>query len=708
MNMDTITTLEYDKILHILSGYAVSECAKTAILKIAPETDLNAARAEIAKTREAYDMLTRHGVNPVADFDDLSRVLDKCRALSTLSGEEILRAAAHLRAARLFKSGVAAANTPAFVTLNALAASVKLYKNLEDAVAADFSPSGEVNDGASPKLRSVRAKIRAAHAAVREKLNSYLRSPDLNKYLQDEIVTSRRDRYVLSVRAECRGEVPGLVHDRSASGATVFVEPLAVVELNNQIRTLAFDEQAEIDRILSEYTARFAAVAPDMEAAQNALEAADILFAKAQMARETRAAEPELNDKGDCLFNAARHPLIPVDKVVPVDIAFGGGFSVLIISGPNTGGKTVTLKTLGLFCLMAASGLYLPCREPARAAVFGKILCDIGDNQSIENDLSTFSSHMGNIAGILKEFDSNSLLLLDELGAGTDPKEGAALAAAIVKRLAAGGAFAAITTHYSELKEIVNGNSSPQEEGTRNAAGTGGRGGSVNARIRNACVRFDESTCRPTYKLTIGMSGASYALEIARRLGLDDELLNDARQNIDSGKLSYDGMIKRVSEALLQAERERDEAERERKMTEEERAAAARERQKYADLNAGIAQRAKAEAARLAGKAAEQAETLIEQMKELLSQADEPALFAMRKLKNEVVELAARAGIEEPEESVRPAADAEIVPGAAVYVRALRARGTILSVSPKKREARVRLGGAEVILKFGELYCCLS
>ncbi|MDR1092565.1 MAG: hypothetical protein LBL66_00270 [Clostridiales bacterium] len=744
--MDTLKTLEYDKILHALSGYAVSERAKNAILDIMPQTDLDGARAELAQTREAFEMLTRHGVNPVSNFDDISRVLDKCGALSTLSGEEILRAAALLRAARLLKNGIVSAGDPALVTLNALAAAVKLHKNIEDGITGDFSPSGEVNDCASAKLRSVRAKIRAAHAAVRAKLQGYLRSPELSKYLQDEIVTSRRDRYVLSVRAQFKGEVPGLVHDRSASGATLFVEPLAVVELNNQIRTLIFDEQIETERVLADYTARLAAIAPDMAAAQDACGAADVLFAKAQWARETRSVEPALNGAGECVFSGARHPLIPAEKVVPVDILFGGGFSVLIVSGPNTGGKTVILKTIGLFCLMAASGLYLPCREPARAAVFEKVLCDIGDNQSIENDLSTFSSHMSNIAAILKEMNGKSLLLLDELGAGTDPKEGAALAAAIVKRLAGRGVCAAITTHYAELKDESNaqldnaqlkdgGNNaqldsaqctvhSPQLKDGGNSAqftmrnaqlkdnaecgrnaqlGDTGRL-TANGKIRNASVCFDATTCRPTYKLTIGMSGASYALEIARRLGLDEEILNDARNNIDSGKLSYDGLIKRAHLALLDAERERDEAAALLRAAGDERDALVKERQRYADLNADLSRRAKAEAARLAEKAAEEAEALIEQMKELLKRADEPALFAMRKLKNEAVGIAARAGIEEPERPARPAADAEIVPGAAVYVKALRATGVVSSVSPKKREARVRLGGAEVIVKFGEVY----
>ena len=407
-------------------------------------------------------------------------------------------------------------------------------KYLEEKIFTCIVSEEEVADSASPALATIRRKIRAASQRVRDQLDKLIRSPGHQKHLQESLVTQRGGRYVVPVKAEFRGEVPGLVHDTSASGATVFIEPMSVVELNNEIRVLRSDEQEEISRILLELSGEAGSFADSIIESYHYAVELDLIFAKAQVAYKMKAVVPQVGEDGKIVLHSARHPLIAKEKVVPTDITLGVGFDTLIITGPNTGGKTVALKTIGLLTLMAMCGLMIPAGEGSCVSVFRHILADIGDEQSIEQSLSTFSSHMVNIIQIFQVVDNSSLILLDELGAGTDPVEGAALAEAIIEKLRSRGARLACTTHYAELKAY--------------AIQTPG--------VENGCCEFDVATLRPTYRLLIGVPGKSNAFAISQRLGMDEAIVDRARELVSTESNAFEQVVGRLEEDRRKMEEE--------------------------------------------------------------------------------------------------------------------------------------------------------
>ena len=465
-------------------------------------------------------------------------------------------------------------------------------------------------DNASPQLATIRRKIRSASSRAREQLEKMVRSPVTQKYLQDPIITMRDGRFVVPVKAECRGDVPGLVHDTSSSGATVFVEPMAVVEANNEVRVLLSQEQAEMERILAELSAEAGNFASGIISGYKEAVELNLIFAKANLGYKMKATLPLVNDEGKIELKRARHPLIDKEKVVPTDIELGLHFDTLVITGPNTGGKTVSLKTVGLLTLMAMCGLLLPVADNSQISIFNHVLADIGDEQSIEQSLSTFSAHMTNIIKIFEQADASSLILLDELGAGTDPIEGAALAMSILEALRRKGTRIAATTHYAELKAYAL-----QTEG-----------------VENACCEFDVTTLRPTYRLLIGVPGRSNAFAISLRLGMDPEIVEHARELVSSENTRFEDVVQSLETSRQRLEEERKEAQRQR-LEAEEASRAAKERKDAIDAQADREmEEARRRASELIARTRGQIDAMLNEMEELKKQKNK-ALTAEQKAK---------------------------------------------------------------------------
>ena len=507
MNERNLRVLEFPKILEMLAALTVTEPGREAARALKPTGDAQLVRRWQAQTDEASTVFAYNGANPMAYFTDVRPYLKLAKVGSTLSPKALLQVADALKAARVVRGALVTdrEDTP---YLTEMGSRLSTNRSLEEEIFDAIISEDEISDHASPALYDIRRQMRVLNERVRDKLNSIIRSSTTQKYLMDAIVTMRNGRYVVPVKAECRANVPGIVHDQSGTGSTLFIEPMAVVEAGNELKQWTIKERQEIDRILGAFSDRIAPDADLIASNLDLLAELDVIFAKAALARQMRAVPPKLNEAGRVRLIQARHPLIDPQKVVPSTLWLGEDFTTLVITGPNTGGKTVTLKTVGLLALMAQAGLQIPAAYGSELAVFDEVFADIGDEQSIEQSLSTFSSHMTNIVEILGRVTPQSLVLFDELGAGTDPTEGAALAMAILEHLLKLRVTTMATTHYSELKAF--------------ALSTKG--------VENASVEFNVETLRPTYRLSIGVPGKSNAFEISRKLGLPEFLIEDAGQ----------------------------------------------------------------------------------------------------------------------------------------------------------------------------------
>ena len=506
MTERSLRVLEFNKIRDQLTQYCESDMGAQLCSQLVPSSRVDDVCRMQQETREAHDVLTYLGGSPMVAFSDVRTQLHLAEIGSTLSPRALMDIGASLRAARAAREALVndREGTP---MISANAARLSVFKSIEQAIGDAIISEDEIADRASSELFTIRRKMRACNERVRERLNSMIHSQTYAKYLQDAIITMRGDRYVLPVRQEYRAMIPGIVHDQSATGATIFVEPMSVVEIGNELKQLIAAEHAEIERILRLLSAQIAPEAAAMADNLAILAQLDFAFAKGSLAKAMFAIEPKINSQGRIRIVRGRHPLIDPQKVVPLDIRLGEDFTSLIITGPNTGGKTVTLKTTGLFTLMAQAGLQVPAEYGTELAVFDDVFADIGDEQSIEQSLSTFSGHMKNIVSILENVTPESLVLFDELGAGTDPTEGAALAQAILSTLLSMHTKTVATTHYSELKEYAL----------------------TTENVENASVEFDVSTLRPTYRLSIGIPGKSNAFEISRKLGLPEFVITKAK-----------------------------------------------------------------------------------------------------------------------------------------------------------------------------------
>ncbi len=530
--------LELDKIRKLLAAETACEDAAELALQLTPSVSLSEVQRLLADTDEAFTLMARFGAPSFGGLYNMTNSLRRAEAGGTLNMAELLRVAGVLRTLRGivdWRSKSAGVKS----CLDWRFDSLMPNKYLEDRIYGAILSEEEMSDNASVQLASIRRKIRSASSRVREQLDKMIRSTLYQKYLQDPIVTMRGGRFVVPVKAEFRGEIAGLVHDTSSSGATVFVEPMGVVEANNEVRVLQSQEQAEIERILAELSAETGNFSSGIISGYRAAVELNLIFGKANLGYKMKASLPAVNDKGKILLKKARHPLIDKNRVVPTDIELGIHFDTLVITGPNTGGKTVSLKTVGLLTLMAMCGLMLPVAENSEISVFHQVLADIGDEQSIEQSLSTFSAHMTNIIRIIGQADGNSLILLDELGAGTDPVEGAALAMAILEALRKKGARVAATTHYAELKAYAL-----QTDG-----------------VENACCEFDVQTLRPTYRLLIGVPGRSNAFAISLRLGMEEEIVERAKELVSSENTRFEDVVQSLETSRQKLEGERAKAE---------------------------------------------------------------------------------------------------------------------------------------------------
>ncbi|UPH48737.1 endonuclease MutS2 [Listeria innocua] len=532
--------LEFDKIKKQLAEFASSSLGEQAILELAPATDFQVVQKTQLETEEGAKIIRLRGSAPITGLTDVFAHLKRLEIGGDLNGLEIYQIGSNLRVSRQMKNFMndlleIGVEIP---LLGALSDELLVLKDVEEDIAISIDESGKILDTASEALSSIRRTLRRTEDRVREKLESYLRDRNASKMLSDAVITIRNDRYVIPVKQEYKGHYGGIVHDQSASGQTLFIEPQSVVDLNNERKALQAKEKQEIERILAEISASLAGWINEIHHNTFILGRFDFILAKARFGKAVKAVTPHLSDSGIVHLLAARHPLLDAEKVVANDIYLGEDFSTIVITGPNTGGKTITLKTLGLLTLMAQSGLQIPAQEDSTIAVFENVFADIGDEQSIEQSLSTFSSHMTNIVSILEKVNHKSLILYDELGAGTDPQEGAALAIAILDASHKKGASVVATTHYPELKAY----------------------GYNRAHATNASVEFNVETLSPTYKLLIGVPGRSNAFDISRRLGLSESIITEARSLVDTESADLNDMISSLEEKRNLAEREYEEA----------------------------------------------------------------------------------------------------------------------------------------------------
>lgn len=665
--------LELDKILNKLSQICSSNEGKEQALEIEPKTDYFEALNLLDQTESAYILIAKFGAPSFSGLENVNNALSRAAAGGVLSAGELLRVAVTLKVVR----GITAWHEKCAGVescLDDLFASLYPNKYLEEKITNAIISESEISDNASPELKDIRRKKRHYENKIREQLDSMIRSPRYAKALREGIVTQRNGRFVVPVKAENRSEVSGLVHDTSGSGATVFVEPTAVVEANNEIKVLESREAEEIERILEELSQMAGEFEDTIKISFNSAVALDVIFAKAHLAYKMKASRPVLNADGEILLKKARHPLIDPNKVVPVDISLGIDFDSLVITGANTGGKTVSIKTIGLLTLMAECGLMLPVTDNSRVSVFKNVLADIGDEQSIEQSLSTFSSHMTNIVDILKTADDNSLVLIDELGAGTDPVEGAALAVAILENLRLNGAIIGSTTHYSELKEYAL----------------------KTDRVENGCCEFDVASLKPTYRLLIGMPGRSNALAIAGRLGVSEDIISFARELISEENTRFE-------DAVDTLEKSRKSLEDDRQRLYEEKENILRQKEKAERLVAT----AKADSEKEIEKAKQNAERIVETAR----RAGNSLLLEIEQLKKEMAkeknlqEIARKAKqamgkqldkMDEFSESLND--DGEYVlprplkSGDRVLVKSLGNEGVVLSVDEKKQTVQIQSG----------------
>lgn len=685
MNEKALKTLEYTKIRDRLSALALSPMGKEKCDELVPMHDIDAIKREQKETTEAVNMSLKKGRLPLGGIKDIRTQLGRAEAGGVLGIEELMAVGDFLYVCRKVKNYAKQENkADVFPVLEDYFEIVKTITNLEKEISRCIVNEQEISDDASSGLRTVRREIRNANGSIRDKLNTIIYSAAYKNMLQDAVITIRNDRYCVPVRSEYQSSFPGMVHDRSNTGSTVFMEPTAVIQLNNKIKELQAKEKEEIEKILAMLSAMVAENVDVIEANINVIAHLDFIFAKSELSLKMNGAEPIFNTNGIIDIRKGRHPLLDEKKVVPIDINLGKDFNTLLITGPNTGGKTVALKTLGLFTLMGQAGLHIPAFDSSQLAVFDDVFADIGDEQSIEQSLSTFSAHMTNTVSIINSVTPNCLVLFDELGAGTDPTEGAALAMAIIQLLHKMNVRTAVTTHYSELKVY--------------ALSTEG--------VENACCEFDVETLRPTYRLLIGIPGKSNAFAISKKLGLPDYVIDSAKEFISSENVKFEDVITdlEISKKTVVYEQER--AEQFRKEAERLKNEVEKQRAKINDQREKILADARNEARMVYQQAKEESDRIIKEMNKAMREksANQNKMNEKRsELKSKVAKMdeAISKAQKKKVAAVKPIQNLKA--GDNVYVVSFDKTGVALSAPDSNGDVMVQTGNMKLKVPLNEL-----
>ena len=681
----SLNILELPTVLEMLAAEAVTDGGREACFKLRPSADRLEVKNRLAETSAAKEMMVVRGSPSLSGIKDIRPSLSRADLGGSLNTIELLNIARVLQCARLVK-GYTSDDKLGKSCIDHLFAALHANRFLEEKITGSIVGEDEIADSASSELANIRRKIRAAGARVRDCLQKIISSPSYAKVLQEPIITMRSDRFVVPVKAECKGAIPGLVHDISASGATLFIEPMAAVKANNELRELAAKEKAEIERILAELSADCAAHAEDIASDYSYLITLDGIFARAKLSYKLNGIEPELREKG-VVLRRARHPLLPKNKAVPISLELGEDFDTLIITGPNTGGKTATLKTIGLLNVMAQCGLHIPADDGSGVPVYRHVLADIGDEQSIEQNLSTFSAHMTNIVHILGECDADSLLLFDELGAGTDPTEGAALAIAVIEHARKLGADVAATTHYAELKVYAT-----NENG-----------------IQNASCEFDVETLSPTYRLLVGVPGKSNAFAISERLGLSKDIIDDAKARIGVQNASFEATIEKLEQTRALLERDRSETAKKLREAEESAKKAAFLRAELSVRLEKADEKARRDAERIISDARRTAEDTFAELDEMRRKMNEDEQAqevnrARSELRRKLNESQSKVKAKQPEKPAEDKKSArEVRAGDTVEIKSMGVKAEVVDVNPDG-SLNLRAGIMNVKLKPDDVY----
>lgn len=686
LNDKSLRVLEYEKIKNKLKEECITFLGKKLSDNLSPNSDLIKIQKMLNETEEAYKMILRIGRPPLSEIEQVDDYLKRAMIGGLVTPYGFIQISRVLRVSRELKTYILSQKEnlqTEFAILEEIANQITVLKSLEEKIDNAILSEDEISDNASAKLRDIRKKIRVKNENIKDKLNSILNSLSNKKYLQDNIVTIRDGRYVIPVKTENKSSVAGIVHDVSSSGATTFIEPLAVVELNNEIRELEIEEQKEIERVLMELSQFVSQSVDSIKTNQEAIAYLDFVFAKAKLAIDLDASKPELNKNGYLNFKKARHPLLE-GNVVPIDIYIGEEFNTLVITGPNTGGKTVTLKTVGLLTLMGQSGLFIPASDGSNLAVFDYVAADIGDEQSIEQNLSTFSSHMKNIVQILNEVNDNSLVLFDELGAGTDPVEGAALAMAILNELRSKEIRTIATTHYSQLKIYAL----------------------TTEKVKNASMEFDIETLSPTYKLLIGLPGKSNAFEISKRLGLPDNIIESAKELMSKENIEFEEVLKSIDQDRKMIELEKLEIENLKKTLKKLEKELELEKKKMLDEKENIIIEAKQNALKILDDANKQVDDLVRQIREIFFELDREKQNKITEVKRDLSEKINKVEqqiIEANEQVKRTKSIKKVKVGQTVKVNNINQIGTVLTLPDEKGNLDVQVGIMKISVNISEL-----
>ena len=672
MNEKVLQSLGYDKIMERVAAFAQSESGKSLLLGSKPQVDLNLCNVMLDETAEADTLLNVHGIHPSLGVERIEEQLELAQKGFMLSMGDLLKVSQVLRISSAAKQSISHVNE-VVPRLKAFANRIFTADSLQTAIDVAIISDSEMSDNASQKLASIRQAIKRGNERLKEKIQSFITTKSYAPYLQDALVTKRGDRYVIPVKSDFRGQIKGLIHDQSASGQTVYIEPLEVVEMNNELKQLAIDEQKEIERILRDFSTRVGLIAKELAVNLDVIVSLDVIFARAIYGHTVDGVRPHLNKRGYVHIILGRHPLIEKHKVVANTVELGGNFDILLVTGPNTGGKTVTLKLTGLCCLMASSGLFISAGEGSEIAVFDSVLTDIGDEQSIEQNLSTFSSHIKNVVYMVDHADKNTLVLIDELGAGTDPEQGAALAVQITDYLRTKGVKAVITTHYGALKEYAY----------------------STERVENASMDFDPETYEPLYKLIIGVPGTSNAFEIARKLGLNDSIVERAEMGMDTSSVKFEEVLQGAEQMRRKAQETLEENHRLNADLNEQIRLAKQEQNKLQAETDKLNQNARREVKRLVDIALAEVNEIVDELKKLLDEPQQAGYFKATQLRKKLERITVE---EEEVDDDPPMTDEEPKAGDKVYVLKFRKEAVLTSIT-KNGEYVVSMGNLKSIVK---------